>query len=510
MAELEIDIQGPPGAGKTRQIQHLADGAILESGPTGFGAVTFTRAAARELRSRLGHRVGTDNPRALEKAIPYVGTIHSLAWRLLDRPPVVTNKLLREFASDQRIALKNPSTSEYDSDPDFVDGIQFQEASADMDELKLMRAMLSGIRSRLWDPLDEVTWAELLPERTPAGITIQRLHKLAQKYTEWKHLRGLVDFEDMLEHGREQHPPVETLFLDEAQDCTPLLWSVIDAWAEWCKTFIAAGDPYQSIYLFGGANPLLFRDRPGRWLRLGKAHRFDRSAADYAKMVLRMGGWVSERDEAFHNAWDGVGPAESDGSTFYLARTNRLLDPIRGEFEADGTPYWELRGRAPLQQNAAAAFLNLRRYLDERMISASAVRQIVEALDPAPRGAAGRAARLADGAMLGPPEVDGVVGAPLSGLWGLFPHADYFDTVYAQHGPEAFTEAPKTHVGTIHASKGLQADSVRLVRSWARLPARNAMRNPEEEALVAYVGVTRHRSRLELLEGHQGTPYEFP
>lgn len=785
MAEVEIDVQGPPGSGKTRQIQYLADGAMLESGPQGFGAVTFTRAAARELRSRLGHRLGTTNDRVLEKAIPYVGTIHSLAWRLLDRPPVVSRKLLREFAADQRIVLKNVSESDFDSNPEVVDAIQFQEASANMDELELMRAMLSGIRSRLWNPEDEIAWAELLPERTPPGITLQRLVRLSQKYTEWKHLRGLVDFEDMLEHGRELCLPVQTLFLDEAQDCTPLLWSVIDAWANPVKTFIAAGDPYQcqppgtrvlttdgpvpietldperhrlvsydrhdselrastgyaftiqqhavrdvlydvrvgdaqtsatgnhrwyvrwdetarlskylvtylmrrgerwrvgwcqmfnsqgqfhlflrgrmektdaiwilgvhksrsdasvdeqylatqyglptitfepvslanhltreaidavfdqldpleqryrahraladrcrhpdhplwerrdegygrrqsqvvcsynlepelmllpavgegkravwsrftldrraytgpvysldvpphhlyvadgivthnSIYLFGGANPVLFRDRPGRWLRLAEAHRFNRQAADYAKMILRMGGWTSARDEDFHNAWEGVGPSESDGSTFWLARTNRLLDPIRAELQAQGMAYAELRGRAPLQTAAAQAFVWLQRYLDGNMLSAAAVRQILEQLEPAPHGALARAKRLTDGAMLGPPEVDGVVGAPLAELWGTLPHADYFDSVWATYGPKAFREPPQTRIGTIHASKGLQADTVRLVRSWAFLPARNALRNPEEEALVAYVASTRHRNRLELIDGHQGLPYAFP
>ena len=53
-------------------------------------------------------------------------------------------------------------------------------------------------------------------------------------------------------------PPLKVLIVDEAQDCTPLQWSVIYKLAENTDRIYLAGDDDQAIYQWNGADPKYF------------------------------------------------------------------------------------------------------------------------------------------------------------------------------------------------------------------------------------------------------------
>lgn len=458
----EIDIHGPPGAGKTRRIQQLAVTAAKQFGPEAIGATTFTRAAAAELRGRIGATLGVTDPTRVRKIAPFIGTIHSLAWQAIGRPEIVTHGHLRQFARDVN---SNANFRVIDFNPVNGDALQLQEVSADMTEVELMATLYAGARHRHPGCVNDETIRELLPDNLPPGVTFERLIRLITDYAEWKQSYGVVDFEDVLEEGRLHTLPVRVLICDEAQDNTPLLWSVVDAWADSVHTLVVAGDPYQSIYLFAGADPRLLRDRGGDWLHLRDAHRFDHRSAEYAKEILRNGGWTTDRDHEFHTSWRGVGDSPEDGSTFYLARTHALLYPIEARLQQDGTPYGKLRGKAPLGMKIAEEYKEIQ--------LGSRVKHTKDALKFGER------------------------------------YLPYLERVWNAHGIAAFTKPPKINLSTIHGAKGREADEVHLVRSWGILPARNMRQNPTEEACVAYVGASRHRKRL-IFEDGEGIPYSFP
>ena len=54
-----------------------------------------------------------------------------------------------------------------------------------------------------------------------------------------------------------EFPPLEVLILDEAQDFTPLQWSVIYKMVDKVKRIYLAGDDDQGIYKWNGADPKL-------------------------------------------------------------------------------------------------------------------------------------------------------------------------------------------------------------------------------------------------------------
>src|SRR4030095_5080796 len=94
----QANLYGPPGSGKTRRLVGISESVVGERGAPALGAVTFTRTAAAELKQRLAPIVGAQGHPNLDLVFPSVGTIHSLCYRLIGRPKVITNSGKREWA----------------------------------------------------------------------------------------------------------------------------------------------------------------------------------------------------------------------------------------------------------------------------------------------------------------------------------------------------------------------------------------------------------------------------
>jgi superfamily I DNA/RNA helicase len=278
--------------------------------------------------------------------------------------------------------------------------------------------------------------------------------------------------------------------------------------------YAMAGDPYQAIYLFSGAEPDLFINHPGDLVPLGDSRRLTSKAAQTAQGILRGAGY---REGTWLGTWDGIGDGigREDGSVFYLARTARLLDPVYRQLEDAGIAYSRMRGGGPLSTKAARAFnilLGLRR---TGVTTNSQLAYLVEQCDAnyLPVG------ELRLRKLQARSDPDGHTGLDdLRQRWQKDPNGenlgiargDYFERVNQRYGRQAFTVEPSIKVGTIHAAKGREADLVFLVDSWATLPYQNATdggRGQLAEACVAYVAVTRHRRELHILPSFEGTPY---
>ena len=68
------------------------------------------------------------------------------------------------------------------------------------------------------------------------------LYLLDQELTRYKQEKGLIDYNDMVAKFIEQDisPSFDVLFIDEAQDLSPLQWRMVRTlWAKANKTYIA-------------------------------------------------------------------------------------------------------------------------------------------------------------------------------------------------------------------------------------------------------------------------------
>lgn len=514
-------IYGPPGTGKTTTLVEAGVRIAETLGPDQLGMVTFTVAAADEIKLRIGQRLGMTPPagrwdrnRYFATRLPWIGTIHSISLRLLGGGLKVITPGSKEMNAFIRSLGGEPS-SETDWTPDDPDAYGWGQGGSRADDIESALRVLSMSRHRMqsmgsvWD---DVPWGREGPTITP-----ERAEFIAQAYTDYKRQTGYIDFEDMAELGREHLPPVRALLVDEVQDNSPLLWSVTDRWSEQPEYTMLAGDPYQAIYIFSGARPDLFINHPGELKSLGNSRRLTHDAAAYAQRLLTRGGYAS--GDGWLGSWTGSNTTDFlDGkhTEFWLARTGNLVHEAARWLEEDGVPYGYVRGGGPLQTKAAVAFRALLQLRRQREITATLAAAIAEQADSAsfPSYLATRAkaqAREDPGRTVSFAELSTAWGRDLDNPAVWLKRGSYFEHVARREGLEPFVVGPRTLVGTIHAAKGREADVVHLVQSWGYLPAAALMdrKGARAEACVAYVGVTRHRHRLVMEPVGQGHPYPW-
>jgi superfamily I DNA/RNA helicase len=81
-----------------------------------------------------------------------------------------------------------------------------------------------------------------------------------------------------------------------------------------------------------------------------------------------------------------------------------------------------------------------------------------------------------------------------------FSHKEYVSSSFETFGPEIFKTAGKITLGTIHSTKGDEADNVVLISDVSNSCYKNIHADPEGERRVFYVGATRARKRLFLAQ----------
>lgn len=223
----EVWVLGPPGTGKTTFLTGSVRHTALLRGPRNVCVASFTTAAAAEISGR-----GIGLPRS------QVGTLHSLAYRALDAPPVADEQIDDWNTAHPAYALSRTGRAQSIDD---TGGVEAGTSGAtDGDSLA---SQLDALRSGQVDP---DTW--------PHDV-----RRFADTWREWKRANGLIDFTDMIEMALDDVMTApgrpDVMFADEVQDFTPLELALVRKWGRYAERLVLAGDDDQSIYRFRGATP---------------------------------------------------------------------------------------------------------------------------------------------------------------------------------------------------------------------------------------------------------------
>ncbi len=224
-----------PGTGKTLTMTRRILWLISEQNipPSQVLAITFTRAAASELRQQVEQHIGSSY-----STLPRVSTLHSFALR----------QLLRNAA---KIQLPQPLRIADDFEEEEI--IIEEISNLIRENIKTCQKLLNEL-SADWQRLtaDVQDWAQRFPN--PKFLGAWKEHREIYGYT----LRAELVYQ--LKHALEEQDldlegPPKYILVDEYQDLNACDLAVIKALDSSGSEIYGAGDDDQSIYGFRFANP---------------------------------------------------------------------------------------------------------------------------------------------------------------------------------------------------------------------------------------------------------------
>ena len=482
------------GSGKTRVLTrriawHATQGT---KDPRRFLALTFTRRAAAELRSRT-RRLGLREEVA-------AGTFHSAALATLRRFWDHTGRA-HPTLLDRRMAFLARSHPKLD-----------RETIAGLD------AEIGWARARLVTPGAYADSARAARRRPPRSADF--VARAYADYQDSKRKKRLIDFDDVLAltHATMQREPAfaqaqrwrhRHLFVDELQDVNPLQFEVLKSLLGSESTLVVVGDPDQAIYGWNGAEPdfinRIDEHLPGvAVVRLRTNFRSTPEVLAAAGRVLDQPPQPSARlggDRPTLTAVDADGepaavaravrarhrPGAPWRHQAVLARTNAQLPALRNALEADGIPT-RSRGEGAMLRRPEIVDL-LDRWPRRGALSAALAD---ERLDTAGDG---RDAPDMERATM----VETFLDLARDHLV-LEPDAGVDEFVSAlRHDDLVATAGDAVELATFHSAKGLEWPIVHLVGLEDGLvPIASARSTPAraEEQRLLYVATTRARHEL--------------
>lgn len=474
-------IFGPPGTGKTTEMLRLVEDARDRGySPDEIGFFSFTRNAANEATKRLNlQRSGN------------ICTLHSLAFRRTGANPMsmVDAPKLRRFGKLIGVPISASKNEEYGDNMEVGDQM--------IAVYDLARARIQSIDTAYYDSDDR------------PGSFEQFKHFVAS-YEDWKKAYGFTDFTDLITRYN-AHPEwhihgAKVLFIDEAQDLSPLQWEMVRHMTSVygvAEVYIA-GDDDQAIFEWSGADAHgmhKWSEIHGAEQRtLKQSFRVPVAVHDLAReIVVRIKNRVKkiyrpdERPGLVQHHGTGFDPSivSHGDDVLILVRSHAQRKEIEEALIAQRVPYkvdggkpglydskWAIATRALIalklgesigleESNAiaAAGTLRAKQYTNERNFRLLATLDMEEAIAYPPN------------------------------MIEFFRNAD-------------LSQKPTIRLSTIHAAKGGEARKIVLHTGITQRTELGMLKNPDAEHRVWYTGVTRAKEELHIVSGAD-TGYEL-
>ena len=476
-------ILGPPGTGKTtRLLRYVKTFLKLGTPLDKIGYFAFTKKAATEAKNRMLDSYADLN----DKKLKHFRTLHSLAfWKLgMKKSEVMQDEHYEDIGRSLGIEVTVYSNGEektgfVDSDSEYFNIIN----AARIKEVSIEDEYNTDMYSQ---DLDK-----------------NLLYILKDELNNYKESYHLKDYTDMIEKFimAELCPKYDVVFIDEAQDLSPIQWKMFDVLKKNSKYIILAGDDDQAIYGWAGADVKRFQQEPAKEIVLPQSYRVPKLVQHIADNILsripderRIKKEWDARDEEgsiyFGTSIEDVPLHE--GQWLVLARYNDKLIKLKTSLRDRGI-YFEYKNRKSYKTRLYDAIQNYTRWTNGSQLSISECKDLFEYFG---KEFPEKEERLYDLKEFGY--------SPTQQWFEVF-ETEPEDSLYIRdmlQAGEKLSKEARVKLSTIHAAKGGEADNVLLILDNTKTIREAIEKSPDkedEENRIWYVGVTRTKQNLYIL-----------
>ena len=461
-------IYGPPGTGKTERLIRRAMAYIRTGTPVHkIGYFAFTRKAANTAKNRMLSK----NSNFKKKDLRYFQTLHSLAFHTLG---LREENVMQDYHySDlgKILSIRVEVRSDADSSPYLTcDNEYFQI---------ILKAKEKDI----------LVWDEYCTGEYSSKINGDILKHIEANYNEYKIKNNLTDFSDMIHqftNKPELCPKFKSIFIDEAQDLSPIQWRLYDILKNNSENVYLAGDDDQAIYTWAGADVERFIKEPAKEKILTQSRRIPKQVQELSQTIIsRVRGLRAIKNYKPRTEEGQVKKIISldnlnlkNNKWLILTRTLHRAQEICNILKEKGLYYETKKGKS-YNTKLYKAILNHIKYVKNEAISESEEKDIHDF-------------------------ISGPINKNLK-WYESFDKANSQDKIYIRlmlSNQEKLNQDPRIKVSTIHAAKGGEEERVILVLDNAnkiRQAVMNNTKKSDEEHRVWYVGTTRAKKNLYLM-----------
>ena len=485
-------VLGPPGTGKTTTLLNKVDDYLKQTDPDKIGYFAFTQKAAHEARDRAMKQFNLE-----EDDLPYFRTLHSLAFRKLGlkKDQVMQKRHYKDLGDKLGFPV---GYAVYQEDHDGT-GCTF---GSDSEYLRIIQlAQLKNITiEQQYDLKEHVQ-----------DLSFSNLRIISNELKRYKKEYSLIDYNDMILDftKSDKSPKFDVVFIDEAQDLSLMQWEMARSiWKKTEDSFIA-GDDDQAIYKWAGADVDSFIALKGQYLPLTQSYRIPAKVHGLAMGIINRirnridKTWQPKVNEGtLQRHFDVDSIDMTKGDWLVLSRTRHMLTDIGESLYRQGLYYKNKYKRTNEQvlHEAATAWEYLRQ---GQLITYKQAESISKYMGPK-HWHAKKIKGMAKESFYGIDQLVKDYGLQVKTVWyEAFDEAGQTEIDYLRKmrkNGEKLNEKPRIELSTIHGAKGGEATNVVLLTNLTENTMRSYERNPDDENRLFYVGATRTKENLHIIE----------
>ena len=487
-------VLGPPGTGKTTTLLKKVDSYLKNTDPDKIGYFAFTQKAAYHARDEAIKKFNLT-----EDDLPYFRTLHSLAFRKLGlkKDQVMQQRHYKDLG--RRLGFPVTYAEHQEDHGGFF--------TSDSEFLQIIN--LAKVRN--------ITLEQQYNKREHTqDLELNKLYNIAEALKTYKKEHNLIDFNDMILDfvKSDLSPKFDVVFIDEAQDLSLMQWDMTKTiWNKTEDTFIA-GDDDQAIFKWAGADVDSFIALQDQMINLPliQSHRIPIKVHQLAMRIINKirkrinKTWEPKTNEGSLQRHFNVDSVDmSSGEWLVLARTKYMLKEVEDVLYRKGL-YYETRHKRSYEKDLQESATDWEHLRKGQPLNYKQIEKISKHIGPNYWEKI-KIKGMTKGSFYTLESLQSDFGLQTNKVWyEAFDNAGSKRINYLRKmraNGEQLNKKPRIELSTIHAAKGGESQNVVLLTDLTKTTLNTYEKNPDDENRLFYVGATRTKENLHIIEPKQ-------